>query len=128
MTTTERKLFTPVQLGPLTLRHRIVMAPLTRSRSRLPGDVPSDLMLEYYAQRASDGGLIISEATTISLTARGWLGSPGLYSDEQVSGWKRITAAVHARGGYMFSQLWHTGRSSHVEMTGGVAPVSASVN
>jgi N-ethylmaleimide reductase len=105
-----QKLFSPTQIGPITLSHRIVMAPLTRSRSLQPGDIPSDLMREYYTQRASDGGLIISEATSISITGRGWLGAPGLYSDEQVEGWKKITAAVHAKGGHMFSQLWHTGR------------------
>jgi N-ethylmaleimide reductase len=127
-TTTERKLFTRVQLGAITLKHRVVMAPLTRSRSEQPGDIPGDLMAEYYTQRTSDGGLIISEATPVSITARGWLGAPGLYSDQQVEGWKKIVRAVHAKGGHMFSQLWHTGRSSHVEMTGGPAPVSASVN
>ncbi|MEJ1976973.1 MAG: alkene reductase [Acetobacteraceae bacterium] len=127
-TTTEQKLFTPVQIGPITLKHRVGMAPLTRSRSQQPGDVPGELMLEYYTQRASDGGLIISEATSISIPSRGWLGAPGLYSDQQVEGWRKITAAVHAKGGHMFSQLWHTGRSSHVEMTGGLAPVSASVD
>ena len=113
-----QKLFSPTQIGPITLSHRIVMAPLTRSRSLQRGDIPYDLMREYYTQRASDGGLIISEATSISITGRGWLGAPGLYSDEQVEGWKKITAAVHAKGGHMFSQLWHTGRSSHVETTG----------
>jgi N-ethylmaleimide reductase len=121
-------LFSPIEIGPMLLSHRVVMAPLTRSRSEQPGDVPGNLMQEYYTQRASDGGLLISEATTISLSARGWLGAPGLYSDAQVDGWKKITAAVHGKGGRMFSQLWHTGRSSHVEMTGGPAPVSASVN
>jgi N-ethylmaleimide reductase len=95
-------LFTPVQIGPITLKHRVVMAPLTRSRSEQPGDIPGRLMLEYYAQR--------------------------LYSDRQVEGWKKITAAVHAKGGRMFSQLWHTGSSSRVEMAGGQMPVSASVN
>jgi N-ethylmaleimide reductase len=123
-----QKLFSRIQIGPITLSHRVVMAPLTRSRSLQPGDIPSDLMREYYTQRASDGGFIISEATSISITGRGWLGAPGLYSDEQVEGWKKITAAVHAKGGHMFSQLWHTGRSSHVETTGGKTPVSASVN
>lgn len=122
------KLFTPAQIGSVSLKHRVVMAPLTRSRSNQPGDVPGDLMLEYYAQRASDGGLIVSEATPISITSRGWYGAPGLYTDEQVDGWKRITAAVHEKGGSIFSQLWHTGRSSHVEMTGGLAPVTATVN
>ncbi len=122
-----RKLFTPVKVGALTLSHRIVMAPLTRSRSEQPGDVPSDLMVEYYGQRASEGGLIISEATAISITGRGWFKAPGLYSDEQVAGWKRVAGAVHAKGGRMFSQLWHTGRASHVDMTGGAAPVAPSV-
>src|SRR5258708_18002390 len=123
-----QKLFSPTQIGPITLSHRVVMAPLTRSRSLKPGDIPSDLMREYYTQRASDGGFIISEATSISITGRGWLGAPGLYSDEQVEGWKKITAAVHAKGCHMFSQLGHPGRSSHKQMTGGEAPVSASVN
>jgi N-ethylmaleimide reductase len=124
----DRKLFSTVQIGPLTLLHRVVMAPLTRSRSEQPGDIPGNLMLEYYTQRASEGGLIISEATTISIAGRGWFGAPGLYSDEQVAGWKRITNAVHAKRGYMFSQLWHTGRASHVDSTNGATPVSSSVN
>ncbi len=128
MTSTSQALFTPVQLGAITLGHRVVMAPLTRSRAAQPGDVPSPLMLDYYTQRASAGGLLISEATPISVTARGWYGAPGLYTDEQVEGWKKITAAVHAKGGALVSQLWHTGRSSHVLMTGGPAPVTASVD
>src|SRR5258705_1587987 len=122
-----RKLFSAVTVGPLTLSHRVVMAPLTRSRSEQPGDIPGALMIEYYGQRASAGGLIISEATTISMGGRGWFGAPGMYSDEQVEGWKRVTAAVHAKGGRMFSQLWHTGRSSHVDLTGGLTPVAPSV-
>jgi N-ethylmaleimide reductase len=121
-------LFTPVQFGAMPLKHRIVMAPLTRSRSIQPDSVPGDLMAEYYAQRASDGGFIISEATNISKTSRGWLGSPGLYSKQQVEGWKKVVAGVHAKDGLMFAQLWHTGRSSHVSMTGGETPVSASVD
>jgi N-ethylmaleimide reductase len=121
------KLFKPIQVGPMELKHRVVMSPLTRSRSVQPGDIPGDLMREYYTQRASDGGLIISEATTISITARGWYGAPGMYSDDQVAGWKKIVHAVHAKGGRMFSQLWHTGRSSHVGMTNGAAPVAPSV-
>jgi N-ethylmaleimide reductase len=124
----ERKLFTPLKLGLTTLKHRVVMAPLTRSRSIQPNSIPGDLMAEYYAQRASDGGLIIGEATNISVTSRGWLGAPGLYSAPQVEGWKKIVSAVHAKGGHMFTQLWHTGRSSHVELTGGETPVSASVD
>src|SRR6266403_4044756 len=84
-------------------------------------------MLEYYSQRASDGGLIISEATSISIAGRGWFGAPGLYSDEQVAGWKRLVDAVHAKGAHMFSQLWHVGRSSHESMTNGAMPVAPSV-
>jgi N-ethylmaleimide reductase len=121
-------LFTPVELGAIKLKHRVVMAPLTRSRSVQPNSLPGDLMAEYYTQRASDGGLIISEATNISLTSRGWLGAPGLYTEEQVHGWRKIVNAVHAKGGRMFAQLWHTGRSSHVSLTGGEAPVTASVD
>jgi N-ethylmaleimide reductase len=121
-------LFTPVTLGATPLKHRVVMAPLTRSRSIQPNSIPGELMADYYAQRASDGGLIIGEATNISITSRGWLGSPGLYSDEQVQGWRKVVAGVHDKGGHMFAQLWHTGRSSHVAMTGGEMPVSASVD
>ncbi len=121
------KLFTPVQIGPTKLGHRVVMAPLTRSRSEQPGNVPGKLMQEYYTQRVSEGGLIISEATSISISGRGWFGAPGLYTDEQVAGWKNITNAVHAKGGLMFSQLWHVGRSSHISMTNGAKPVAPSV-
>jgi N-ethylmaleimide reductase len=126
-TTAERKLFTPLEIGPMTLKHRVVMGPLTRNRSDEPGDTPGEMMLEYYSQRASDGGLIISEATTISTAARGWFGAPGLYSDPQVEGWKKVVDAIHAKGGRIFSQLWHTGRSSHID-TSGLMPVSSSVN
>jgi len=126
--TDHKGLLSPTTLGPLKLKHRVIMAPLTRSRSIQPDSVPGDLMREYYEQRASEGGLIISEATNISLTSRGWLGAPGLYSDQQVKGWKEVVSAVHAKGGHMFAQLWHTGRSSHVAMTGGATPVSASVD
>jgi len=126
--TDHQALFSPTTFGPLKLKHRVIMAPLTRSRSIQPDSVPGDLMREYYEQRASDGGLIISEATNISLTSRGWLGAPGLYSDQQVGGWRKAVSAVHAKGGHMFAQLWHTGRSSHTAMTGGATPVSASVD
>jgi N-ethylmaleimide reductase len=121
------KLFTPVQVGPITLSHRVVMAPLTRLRSEQPSDVPSDLMVEYYAQRASEGGLIISEATPVALTGRGYIGAPGIYNDAHIAGWKKITDAVHDKGGKMFMQLWHVGRTAHVDLTGGATPVSASV-
>ncbi len=119
MTTTVQKLFSPLKLGPIALGHRVVMAPLTRQRSEQPGDIPGPLMVEYYTQRASEGGLIISEATTVAVTGRGYLGAPGIYSDEQVAGWKKVTDAVHAKGGKMLLQLWHVGRVSHVDMTGG---------
>src|SRR5467141_1098957 len=128
MTTLGNKLFTAIQVGSMELEHRVVMAPLTRSRSVQPGSIPGDLMLEYYSQRASEGGLIVSEGTSISIAAGGWFGATGLYSDEQVAGWKRITDAVHGKRGYMFSQLWHTGRASHVYSTNGATPVSSSVN
>jgi N-ethylmaleimide reductase len=122
------KLFTPIQVGPMTLKHRVVMSPLTRSRSVQPGSIPGDLMLEYYSQRASDGGLIVSEGTSISIAGGGWFGAPGLYSDEQVAGWRRITDAVHGKRGHMFSQPWHTGRAAHVDSTKGNIPVSSSVD
>src|SRR5713101_9765445 len=97
-----RRLFSPIHVGPLALSHGVVMGPLTRSRSEQPGDIPGNLMVEYYKQRASEGGLIISEATTISIAGRGWFGAPGLYSDEQVAGWERIAGAGDAKGGRMF--------------------------
>jgi N-ethylmaleimide reductase len=119
-------LFTPVQVGAIALSHRVVMAPLTRQRSEQPGDIPGPLVVEYYSQRATERGLIISEATTIAITGRGYLGAPGIYSDDQVVGWKKVTDAIHAKGGRMFLQLWHVGRVSHVDMTGGAAPVGPS--
>jgi N-ethylmaleimide reductase len=122
------KLFTPVQIGAVSLANRIVMAPLTRSRAEQPGGVPGSLMVEYYGQRASNGGLIIAEASPVSPAARGWFGAPGLYSDAQVEGWKKVTAAVHAKGGRIFGQLWYTGRASHMTVTEGPQPVSSSVN
>jgi N-ethylmaleimide reductase len=120
-------LFSPVQIGAITLKHRIVMRPLSRLRAQWPSGAPSDLNLEYYSQRASDGGLIFTEATAISATGRGYRGAPGIYSDEQVAGWKRVTDAVHAKGGRMFVQLWHAGRTTHIATTG-EEPVTASVD
>ena len=98
------KLFTPTQIGPYKLSHRVVMAPLTRMRSD-PADIPSDLMVEYYTQRASKGGLIISEATPVSIRGNGYAGAPGIYSETQIAGWQRVTAAVHAKGGRIFQQF-----------------------
>jgi N-ethylmaleimide reductase len=121
-------LFSPVELGSTQLKHRVVMAPLTRSRTVQQGGIPGDLMLEYYIQRTSDGGLIISEANQLSLASQGWHGAPGLYTDAQISGWKKIVDTVHAKGGHIFAQLWHPGRFSHVSLTGGATPVSASVD
>ena len=121
------KLYTPVTIGSVALSHRVVQAPLTRLRSEQPGDVPGELMASHYGQRASRGGLQIAEATTVSVTGRGYLGAPGIYSYAQVAGWRKVTDAVHAKGGRIFLQLWHVGRQSHVEMTGGVAPVAPSV-
>jgi N-ethylmaleimide reductase len=120
-------LFTPLRLGAIELKHRIVMPPMSRLRAQWPSGVPSDLMLEYYSQRASDGGLVLTEATAIAASGRGYKGAPGIYSDEQVAGWKRITDAVHAKGGHMFAQLWHAGRTTHVAVTG-EQPVTASVD
>ena len=125
-TQSQQKLFSPLKVGPLTLSHRVVMAPLTRMRSQQPGDIPNDLMVEYYGQRASQGGLIISEATTISVGGRGYLGAPGIFSDEQVAAWKKVVNAIHAKGGYIFLQLWHVGRVSHVDMTNGATPIAPS--
>lgn len=118
-------LFQPYPLGPLTLANRIVMAPLTRNRAG-EGLVPSPLASTYYAQRAS-AGLIITEATQVSAQAQGYQDTPGLYTQDQIDGWRTVTDAVHARGGHIFVQLWHVGRISHVDLQpGNAAPVSAS--
>ncbi|WP_137189765.1 alkene reductase [Stenotrophomonas rhizophila] len=118
-------LFQPYPLGPITLANRIVMAPLTRNRAGA-GLVPSPLAATYYAQRAS-AGLIITEATQISAQAQGYQDTPGLYTQDQIDGWRAVTDAVHARGGRIFVQLWHVGRISHVDLQpGNAAPVSAS--
>lgn len=103
----------PVTVGRLSLQHRVVMAPLTRLRTTQPGNIPNDLMAEYYGQRASQGGLIVSEATGITQSGQGYPGAPGIHSDEQVAGWRKVTDAVHKKGGAIFLQLWHVGRVSH---------------
>jgi len=123
-----KKLFEPTTFGRYTVSHRVVMAPLTRMRAEQPGDRPGDLMVEYYAQRASKGGYIVSEATVVAPNGGGYLGSPGMYSDAQIPGWKRVTDAVHAKGGLIFLQLFHAGRQSHKDMQpDGGAPVAPSV-
>jgi N-ethylmaleimide reductase len=105
-------LFQPYRLGPFRLPHRIVMAPLTRSRARQPGNVPSSLAACYYAQRAS-AALIVSEATQVSMQGQGYAWTPGIHSREQVEAWRQVTKAVHQAGGLIFNQLWHVGRISH---------------
>ncbi len=117
-------LSSPVQFGDLKLKNRVVMAPLTRSRAT-DDRVPTAMMAEYYAQRAS-AGLIISEATVIAEEANGYLNTPGLFSDAQVEGWKHVTSAVHEKGGLIVAQLWHVGRVSDPELLNGETPVSAS--
>ena len=118
-------LFEPTQVGVFKLRNRIVMAPLTRNRAGA-GLVPGPFAAEYYAQRAA-AGLIIAEATQISAQAQGYADTPGCYTDDQVRGWQSVTNAVHAAGGTIVVQLWHTGRVSHTSFqTGGQAPVGPS--
>lgn len=118
-------LFSPLTLGPLTLPNRLVMAPLTRSRAA-DGDVPSDLAVTYYTQRAT-AGLIISEATQISPQGKGYPKTPGIYSEAQVAGWRRVTDSVHDAGGRIFMQLWHVGRISPPSIQeNGALPVAPS--
>ena len=118
-------LFAPYRLGSLELPNRIVMPPMTRSRAGA-GNVPTALMAEYYAQRAS-AGLIVSEGTQISQQGQGYAWTPGIHTPEQVAGWRGVTHAVHAAGGRIFAQLWHVGRVSHVSLQpNGAAPVSSS--
>jgi N-ethylmaleimide reductase len=119
------KLFTPFKVGGFTLSHRVVHAPMTRLRSE-PDDTPSGLMVEYYRQRASEGGLIITESSHVMRSGRGYLGGPGIYDDRHIAGWKKIADAVHAKGGKIFMQLVHDGRQSHVDLTGGTPPIAPS--
>src|SRR6202166_1438408 len=116
-------LLTPYRMGDLNLPNRVVMAPLTRMRAQTHDHVPTDLQAEYYAQRAS-AGLIITEATAVSPQGFGWADTPGLWTEEQVRGWRRVTDAVHAAGGRIISQLWHTGAISHPELLAGAEAVS----
>ncbi|UCV05143.1 alkene reductase [Dechloromonas denitrificans] len=118
-------LFQPLTLGRLALPNRIVMPPMTRSRAAQPGDVPTALMAEYYAQRAS-AGLIVSEGTWISPLGKGYAWTPGIHTPAQIAGWRQVTDAVHAAGGRIFAQLWHVGRLSHCSLLDGQSPVSSS--
>ncbi|CAK1694331.1 N-ethylmaleimide reductase [Vibrio crassostreae] len=118
-------LFQPIQLGNIELKNRIVMPPMTRSRATQPGNSANDMMAAYYAQRAS-AGLIIAEGTQISPMGQGYAWTPGIYSDEQIAGWKKVTDAVHEKGGVIFAQLWHVGRVTHPDNIGGEQPISSS--
>ena len=120
------KLFLPAKAGAIELKNRIVMAPLTRNRARAEDDAPHDLTVKYYEQRAG-AGLIITEASQISPQGKGYAWTPGIYSDAQVAGWRKVTDAVHAKGGRIVIQLWHVGRISHpVLQPGGIDPVAPS--
>jgi N-ethylmaleimide reductase len=118
-------LFQPIQLGNILLKNRIVMPPMTRSRASQPGNVANQMMAVYYAQRAS-AGLIVAEGTQISAMGQGYAWTPGIYTPEQIAGWKMVTDAVHAKDGVIFAQLWHVGRVSHPENIGGEQPISSS--
>jgi N-ethylmaleimide reductase len=119
------KLFEPYRLGPITLPNRLVMAPLTRNRA-IAGLVPNPLAVEYYGQRAS-AGLLITEASQISQQGQGYQDTPGIYSKEQVAGWRKVTDRVHEQGGRIFIQIWHVGRISHVDLQANKqAPVAPS--
>ncbi|MBC5993850.1 alkene reductase [Pontibacter cellulosilyticus] len=118
-------LLEPIKLHDLELKNRVIMAPMTRSRADNEGNVPNDLMVTYYTQRAG-AGLIISEGSQISEQATGYINTPGIYSEEQVEGWKKVTDAVHEEGGKIFIQLWHVGRMSHPDFHNGKLPVAPS--
>jgi N-ethylmaleimide reductase len=117
------KLLTPLKTPELNFKNRVFMAPMTRSR--VPERAPTELMKEYYAQRAS-AGLIFSEATQISLEGVGYIATPGIHTEEQIQGWGTVTDAVHQNGGLIFCQLWHVGRASHPDFHGGKLPVAPS--
>lgn len=119
-------LFQPLQVGPYKLAHRVAMAPLTRMRAERESFSPRPLNAEYYGQRATQGGLLIAEASPVLSHGRGNPATPGIYSETQNAGWRKVVDAVHAKGGIIFLQLWHVGRVSHSSFHGGELPVSAS--
>jgi N-ethylmaleimide reductase len=125
MASSPSPLFQPVTVAGHTLPHRVALAPMTRARSTQPGDVPNAMMAKHYAQRAS-AALIVTEASQISQQGKGYSFTPGIYSPEQVAGWRLVTDAVHAQGGRIFIQLWHVGRMSHPDFHGGELPVAPS--
>ncbi|MGF7039801.1 N-ethylmaleimide reductase [Mucilaginibacter lappiensis] len=124
-TMNDQIIFEPYNLNGLALSNRMVMAPMTRSRSANPGNVPTELTALYYQQRAS-AGLIITEGTYVSRDAVGYLNVPGIYTEEQVEGWQLVTNAVHQQGGKIFAQLWHVGRLSHPDLLDGELPLGPS--
>src|SRR3984893_3471963 len=120
-------LFSPIRIGAIDLTHRVVLAPLTRMRADLPGNVPNDLMAKYYGQRASRDGLMIPEATFIAPSGHRSYSPPGLFTHEQMAGWRKVVDAVHANGARILLQLWHVGRQSHVDLQpNGRAPIAPS--
>src|SRR6267154_3516519 len=120
-------LFSPLKVGPYQLKHRLALAPLTRMRAAKPSLAPRPLNAEYYAQRATPGGLLIAEASPVMETGFGSPGVPGIYTEQQVAGWRKVVDAVHAKGGVIFLQLWHVGRVSHSSFQpGGGLPVAPS--
>lgn len=124
MSAAASSLFQSYLMGPVTLTNRFVMAPMTRSRSTQPGEIPNELMATYYGQRSS-AGLIITEATQISLQGQGYARTPGIFTQEQIDGWKLTTQSVHERGGKIFLQLWHVGRVSSAQVNG-LQPIAPS--
>src|SRR5207244_13252021 len=120
-------LFSSLKIGPYHLGHRLVLVPLTRMRAAKPSLAPRPLNAEYYAQRATPGGLMIAEASPVAATAFGSPGVPGIYTEDQIAGWRKVVDAVHAKGGVIFLQLWHVGRVSHSSFQpGGALPVAPS--
>ena len=121
------KLFTPARVGAFDLSHRVVLAPLTRMRSDMPGNVPGPAMRDYYRQRATPGGLLVAEATFVSRQGNGGYASPGMEDEAQLAGWRPVVEAVHEEGARFLLQLWHVGRASHTELQpGGAQPVAPS--
>ena len=108
-------LFSPLTLGGMTLRNRIALPPMTRDRSSQPGNIPNQMMADYYRQRAS-AGFMVTEGTQIEPRGQGYAWTPGIHSDAQIEGWKKVTRAVHEQGSVIYCQLWHVGRVSHTEL------------
>jgi N-ethylmaleimide reductase len=128
-TSSVQPLLTPGKVGDLTLKNRLVMASLTRTRcARFGPDmgIPNDLLVEYYSKRAADAGLVFTECSAVAPEGNSFPGSASIYTEKQVEGWKRITDAVHKNGGHIFAQLWHAGRAAHPDQIGGQQAISSS--